>query len=162
MSLTITLKNLSTPKAIGAGVEAFEGSGSVAAVRTSEGQSIACDFVVVGVGAILRTQLAAAAGAKIENGIVVDQQLRTTLPDVHAAGDVAGMNVNVWDVNEDVQTLIRSRREINPAALRDKDTPLGVLAKQPTPADTNRASPAPQPAGSGIASPRRGRHFTPR
>lgn len=208
------------------GAEAFEGSGSVAAVRTSDGQSIACDFVVVGVGVIPRTQLAAAAGAKIENGIVVNQQLRTTLPDVLAAGDVAnawhpffkqnirvehwanalnqgpaaaqamlgqdvsydrtpyffsdqyeigmeysgyatewdeiiyrgdvsdgefiafwlkdqrviaGMNVNVWDVNEDVQRLIRSRQEINPAALRDQDTPLGELIDQHASADTGEA-----------------------
>ena len=40
---------------------------------------------------------------------------------------IAGMNVNVWDVNEDVQRLIRSRQEIDPAALRDQGTPLGEL-----------------------------------
>jgi 3-phenylpropionate/trans-cinnamate dioxygenase ferredoxin reductase subunit len=43
---------------------------------------------------------------------------------------VAGMNVNVWDVNEDVQTLIRSRQEIDIAALRDADTPLLELVDQ--------------------------------
>ena len=74
------------------GVEAFEGAHSVAAVRTRDGQSIACDFVVVGVGVIPRARLADAAGAKLENGIVVNQQLRTTLPNVFAAGDVA----NAW------------------------------------------------------------------
>jgi 3-phenylpropionate/trans-cinnamate dioxygenase ferredoxin reductase subunit len=201
------------------GVEGFEGSGSVAAVRTTDGRSIACDFVVVGVGVIPRTQLAAAAGAKIENGIVVNQQLRTTLPDVFAAGDVAnawhpffkrnirvehwanalnqgpaaahamlgqdvsydripyffsdqyevgmeysgyatewdqvafrgdrdggefiafwlrerrvlaGMNVNVWDVNEHVQALIRSRRTVDVAALSDPDTPLDSLVGELT------------------------------
>jgi 3-phenylpropionate/trans-cinnamate dioxygenase ferredoxin reductase component len=41
---------------------------------------------------------------------------------------VAGMNVNVWDVNEDVQALIRSQREIDAAALGDPDTPLNALA----------------------------------
>ena len=41
---------------------------------------------------------------------------------------IAGMNVNVWEVNEDVQALVRSRRPIDPAAMRDKDTPLGHLA----------------------------------
>jgi 3-phenylpropionate/trans-cinnamate dioxygenase ferredoxin reductase subunit len=204
------------------GVAAFEGSGSVAAVRTSDGRSIACDFVVVGVGVIPRTQLAAAAGAKIDNGIVVNHQLRTTLPDVLAAGDVAsawhpffkrnirvehwanalnqgpaaaramldhdvsydrlpyffsdqyevgmeysgyavdwdevicrgsvddgefiafwlkdqrvtaGMNVNIWDVNDDLQMLIRSGQEINRAALGDRDTPLGDLIRQPASTD---------------------------
>jgi 3-phenylpropionate/trans-cinnamate dioxygenase ferredoxin reductase subunit len=41
---------------------------------------------------------------------------------------VAGMNVNVWDVNEHVQALIRSRATVDPAALRDKDSPLEQLA----------------------------------
>lgn len=39
----------------------------------------------------------------------------------------AGMNVNVWEVNEHVQTLVRSRQVINPAALTDPDTPLDSL-----------------------------------
>jgi 3-phenylpropionate/trans-cinnamate dioxygenase ferredoxin reductase component len=43
-------------------------------------------------------------------------------------GRVAGgMNVNVWDVNEHVQTLIRSRQTIDVAALTDPDTPLDSL-----------------------------------
>ncbi len=44
---------------------------------------------------------------------------------------VGGMNVNVWDVNEHVQALIRSRRQVAAAALRDTDTPLESLAAQP-------------------------------
>ncbi|HYB27608.1 MAG TPA: FAD/NAD(P)-binding oxidoreductase [Solirubrobacteraceae bacterium] len=41
---------------------------------------------------------------------------------------VAGMNVNVWDVNEYVQALIRSRQTVDAAALSDPDTPLDALA----------------------------------
>ncbi|HXD65857.1 MAG TPA: FAD-dependent oxidoreductase [Solirubrobacteraceae bacterium] len=44
---------------------------------------------------------------------------------------VAGMNVNVWDVNEHVQALIRSRRRVDADALRDTDTPLESLAAPP-------------------------------
>jgi 3-phenylpropionate/trans-cinnamate dioxygenase ferredoxin reductase component len=40
----------------------------------------------------------------------------------------AGMNVNVWDVNEDVQALIRSRQQVKVAALTDPGIPLGSLA----------------------------------
>jgi 3-phenylpropionate/trans-cinnamate dioxygenase ferredoxin reductase subunit len=45
---------------------------------------------------------------------------------------VAGMNVNVWDVNAHVQALIRSREQVDLAALGDPDTPLDTLvgAKQ--------------------------------
>ena len=47
---------------------------------------------------------------------------------------VAGMNVNFWDVNENVQALIRSRREIDVAALTDPDIPLRSLAAGGEPA----------------------------
>jgi len=40
---------------------------------------------------------------------------------------VAGMNVNVWDVNGHIQELVRSRREVDPAALADADTPLEAV-----------------------------------
>jgi 3-phenylpropionate/trans-cinnamate dioxygenase ferredoxin reductase component len=44
---------------------------------------------------------------------------------------VAGMNVNVWDVNEHVQALIRSRQPVDVAALRDPETPLTALSGEP-------------------------------
>jgi 3-phenylpropionate/trans-cinnamate dioxygenase ferredoxin reductase component len=53
---------------------------------------------------------------------------------------VAGMNVNVWDVNDDVQALIRSRSAVDTGALTDPDTPLGSLV------DAGRAA---EPAGGG-------------
>jgi 3-phenylpropionate/trans-cinnamate dioxygenase ferredoxin reductase subunit len=182
---------------------------------------------------IPRTRLADAAGAKIENGIGVNQQLRTTLPNVFAAGAVAnawhpfykrnirvehwadalnqgpaaaqamlghdvsydrlpyfssdqyeigmqysgyatewdeiiyrgassdgefiafwikdqrviaGMNVNVWDVNEDVQRLIRSRQEINPAALRDQSTPTRRTHQSAHPSRRQNRPDAPMPS----------------
>ncbi len=58
-------------------------------VRTSDGRELACDFVVVGVGVQPRTRLAAQAGLTIENGIVVDEHLQTSVPAIFAAGDVA-------------------------------------------------------------------------
>jgi len=45
---------------------------------------------------------------------------------------VAGMNVNVWDVNEHVQELIRSRSTVDVAALTDTSTPLESLVAEPT------------------------------
>jgi 3-phenylpropionate/trans-cinnamate dioxygenase ferredoxin reductase subunit len=45
---------------------------------------------------------------------------------------VAGMNVNVWDVNEHVQDLIRSRAQVNTAELADPDTALESLAGAPS------------------------------
>jgi 3-phenylpropionate/trans-cinnamate dioxygenase ferredoxin reductase subunit len=71
------------------GVEAFEGEGAVERVRTTDGQVLECDFVVVGVGVQPRTHLAVQAGLAIDNGILVDEHLRTSAPGVFAAGDVA-------------------------------------------------------------------------
>jgi 3-phenylpropionate/trans-cinnamate dioxygenase ferredoxin reductase subunit len=200
--------------ALGESVEAFSGKGAVAQVRTSGGREIDCDFVVVGIGVAPRVDLADDAGLEVDNGILVDEKLQTSAPNVFAAGDVArahhsfygerlrlehwsnalnqgpaaaqamldkptsydripyffsdqydigmeysgyaptwdevvfrgdrdsgqfiafwlkdqcvlaGMNVNIWDVNEHIQTLIRSRQPIQTAALTDLDTPLESL-----------------------------------
>jgi len=204
---------------LGEGVEAFEGDGAVQRVRTTAGRVIECDFVVVGIGATPRVELARGAGLEIDNGILVDEKLQSSAPNVFAAGDVAramhpfygerirvehwsnalnqgpaaahamlgepvsydripyffsdqydvgmeysghapkwdevvfrgdpaqgefiafwlrdgcvlaGMNVNVWDVNEHVQALIRSNQQIDVAALTDTDTPLESLVGELT------------------------------
>ena len=71
------------------GIEAVDGARSVEAVRTSTGRSIACDVVVIGVGAVPRVELAEAAGLLVEDGIAVDERLETSVPGVFAAGDAA-------------------------------------------------------------------------
>ena len=58
-------------------------------VRLSDGTSVTCDTIVVGVGVSPNTQLAAAAGLEVDDGIVADEYLRTSAPDVFVAGDVA-------------------------------------------------------------------------
>jgi 3-phenylpropionate/trans-cinnamate dioxygenase ferredoxin reductase component len=205
--------------ALGEGCDGFEGEGTVAAVRLSSGRRVECDLVVVGVGVAPRDGLARDAGLTVDNGIVVDEHLQSSVPNIYAAGDVAnfhhpffdarmriehwsnalnggpaaarsmlgdragydripyffsdqydvgmeysgyaptwervvfrgdrdggefiafwlsegrvvaGMNVNVWDVNPHVQTIIRSRRQVDVAALTDPDTPLESLAGELT------------------------------
>ena len=63
--------------------------GAVTGVILSDGTKIDADMIIVGIGAVPRTELAAAAGLKIDNGIVVDEHLRTSDPDIFAAGDIA-------------------------------------------------------------------------
>jgi 3-phenylpropionate/trans-cinnamate dioxygenase ferredoxin reductase subunit len=197
-------------------VREFRGSGGrVESVATDQVAALEADIVVVGVGAAPNVDLAAAAGLEVDNGIITDHALRTSGPDVFAAGDVAssfhplygrqvrvehwanalnggpaaarsmlgqqvsydrvpyfftdqydlgmeysglggpgdtvvtrgnpedgefiafwlqdgrvtaGMNVNVWDVTDPIQQLIRSRREVPIAALTDAGTPLERLA----------------------------------
>jgi 3-phenylpropionate/trans-cinnamate dioxygenase ferredoxin reductase subunit len=74
---------------LGTAVEAFEGTTSVQRVRTSDGRELECDFVVVGVGAQPCVELAGHAGIAVDNGILVDEHLQTSVPGVFAAGDVA-------------------------------------------------------------------------
>ncbi len=63
--------------------------GRAEGVRLGDGSLVAADAVIVGVGITPNTELAAAAGLEIDNGIKVDAQLRSSDPDIYAAGDVA-------------------------------------------------------------------------
>jgi 3-phenylpropionate/trans-cinnamate dioxygenase ferredoxin reductase subunit len=70
-------------------VAAFEGVGRVERATTARGRRIECDFVVVGLGVEPVTDLLADTGAEIDNGVVVDEYLRTGVEGIYAAGDVA-------------------------------------------------------------------------
>jgi 3-phenylpropionate/trans-cinnamate dioxygenase ferredoxin reductase component len=58
-------------------------------LKLGSGQVLTVDSVVAGIGIILNTGLAEAAGLGLDNGIVVDEHLRTSDPNIYAAGDVA-------------------------------------------------------------------------
>jgi 3-phenylpropionate/trans-cinnamate dioxygenase ferredoxin reductase component len=192
------------------------GQGTVTSVMLSDGSKIDADMIIVGIGAVPRTELPAAADLKIDNGIVVDEHLRTSDPDIFAAGDIAhtynprlgrhirvehwanarrqgavaakamlgqdavdvrpsyfftdqydlsmeytgdiapagydrvifrrhadsnqmivfwlyeqriqaGMNINIWDVADDIERLIKSARPINAGDLADPAIPLTSL-----------------------------------
>jgi 3-phenylpropionate/trans-cinnamate dioxygenase ferredoxin reductase subunit len=71
----------------GTQVTALEGEPDVQRVVLADGTRIDCDFIVVGIGIVPNVELAAEAGLAVDNGVVVDEQTRTTDPDVVAAGD---------------------------------------------------------------------------
>jgi 3-phenylpropionate/trans-cinnamate dioxygenase ferredoxin reductase component len=192
--------------------------GRVNGVRLGDGSQVEADAVIVAVGISPNVQLAEAAGLEVANGVTVDAGLRSSDPDVYAAGDVAsayhplldrhirvehwanalnqpqaaakamlgqavsydrlpyfftdqydlgmeysgyvepngysevvfrgdvsgrefiafwmaadgrvlaGMNVNIWDVNDAIQALVRARRPVDKAKLRDPAVPLESLA----------------------------------
>ncbi|WP_068327827.1 NAD(P)/FAD-dependent oxidoreductase [Janibacter terrae] len=70
-------------------VTAVQDEGSHLLATLSTGETIVADAVVAGVGAEPVTEIAAAAGLLVEDGIVVDELLRTSDPHVWAAGDCA-------------------------------------------------------------------------
>src|SRR6516162_4112066 len=190
--------------------------GKVAGVVTSTGAALDADLVVIGIGAVPATRLAADAGLDVANGVIADAGLRTSAHEVFVAGDAAnafhplygkhirvehwanalnggpaaaksmlgqgisydavpyfysdqydlgmeaaglpepgsydqvvyrgdlagrefvafwlsggavaaGMNVNVWDVNDEIQALIRSERRVDEARLADLGTEIADL-----------------------------------
>ncbi|GAA5036112.1 NAD(P)/FAD-dependent oxidoreductase [Microbacterium fluvii] len=68
---------------------AIEQHGDRLVVAVDEGPRLEADLVVVGVGLVPNTELAADAGIETDNGILVDAAYRTSAPRVFAAGDVA-------------------------------------------------------------------------
>jgi NADPH-dependent 2,4-dienoyl-CoA reductase/sulfur reductase-like enzyme len=70
-------------------VEGVGQTGDRYTVRTTNGRSFEVDGVVAGIGIRPNLELAQQAGLRVENGIVVDEHLRTSAPDIFAAGDVA-------------------------------------------------------------------------
>ena len=81
----------------GTGVTGFKGNGKVAKVLCSDGSEFAADLVIIGVGILPNTELAQAAGLKIDNGIVVNAQAQTSDPDIYAAGDCTYHHNPIYD-----------------------------------------------------------------
>ena len=74
---------------LGVAVTAIEGDGKVTGVRLADGTIVPADLVVVGIGIIPAVEPLIAAGAEGGNGVRVDAQCRTSLPDIFAVGDCA-------------------------------------------------------------------------
>jgi 3-phenylpropionate/trans-cinnamate dioxygenase ferredoxin reductase subunit len=75
---------------LGVQATSIEGSGSeVAGVSLSDGRHIQADLVVVGVGVLPNVELAGEAGLAVASGIIVNEQLVTSDPDISAIGDCA-------------------------------------------------------------------------
>ena len=72
----------------GAAVTELQGNGRVERVLTSDGRHFEADVVVAGIGVLPNQELAEAAGVACQDGILVDERCRTSIPGIYAAGDV--------------------------------------------------------------------------
>lgn len=84
----------------------FSRDGAKFITHTGKGEAIASDIVIVGVGVIPETELAKSGGLEVGNGIVVNEYLEASRPDIYAAGDNAffpyralgqSMRIEHWD-----------------------------------------------------------------
>jgi 3-phenylpropionate/trans-cinnamate dioxygenase ferredoxin reductase subunit len=76
----------------GTGVREFRGTGGrLSSVVLSNGNEVPADLAIVGVGITPAVELAEAGGLAVDNGIATDAGLRTSDPDIYAAGDVASV-----------------------------------------------------------------------
>jgi NADPH-dependent 2,4-dienoyl-CoA reductase/sulfur reductase-like enzyme/nitrite reductase/ring-hydroxylating ferredoxin subunit len=58
-------------------------------VTIANGDRLDADFVLVGIGVQPRLHVARSAGAEVDNGVIVDSSMQTTMPQIYAAGDIA-------------------------------------------------------------------------
>jgi 3-phenylpropionate/trans-cinnamate dioxygenase ferredoxin reductase subunit len=73
----------------GDSVVGLDSGGEQCILKTKGGSELELDGVVAGIGVVPNVALAREAGLAVESGILVDQLLRTSDPDIYAAGDVA-------------------------------------------------------------------------
>ncbi len=78
-------------------VEGFEGNGRVRSVKTSNGLSVPCDFVVLGLGVEPVVNFLEGSGLELDDGLVVDEHCRASVAGVFAAGDIANHYHPIFD-----------------------------------------------------------------
>ena len=84
------------------GEERTASPGHISGVTLGSGRALACQMLVFGIGVRPNASLAKEAGIIINRGVVVDEYMRTSAPDVYAAGDVAEAYDLVVDMNRTV------------------------------------------------------------
>jgi len=108
-------------------VVGLEGTaGNVTGVRLGDGRLIACDAVLVGVGAMANDELARAAGLSCDNGIVVDLMAQTDDPAIFAIGDCTSRPLPLY--------ARRGRLESVPNAIEQARQAACLICGKPPPA----------------------------
>ena len=83
----------------GAETQSLPGRGPIRQVHLTDGRKVKCQIFVAAVGITPNAELARDAGIEVNRGVVVDDHMRTSVPGVFAAGDVAehrGMVTGLW------------------------------------------------------------------
>src|SRR5437762_8792911 len=67
----------------------LRGTGTVSSIALSDGQSAPCEMVIAGIGVTPATEILAKCGLEVQDGVPVNEYLKTSHADIYAAGDVA-------------------------------------------------------------------------
>ena len=74
----------------------LRGDGSVESARLANGESVACDIAVAGIGVTPVTDVLAGSGIEVNDGVMVNEFLETNQPGIYAAGDVANYHDSLF------------------------------------------------------------------
>jgi 3-phenylpropionate/trans-cinnamate dioxygenase ferredoxin reductase subunit len=80
----------------GVGIMSISGDDDAVRVTLADGTNLVADLLVVGIGAVPVTSLAESAGLALDNGIAVDRFLRTSDPEIFAAGDCCSFPLDIY------------------------------------------------------------------
>ncbi len=98
-----TLEDHGLKVEVGKSVKAFEGkTGKVVGALLNNGNSVECDLVIVGKGVEPAVSFLKNTGVEINRGVIVNQYLESSIPDIYAAGDVA-----------EAQDAVRNEKRVN-------------------------------------------------
>jgi 3-phenylpropionate/trans-cinnamate dioxygenase ferredoxin reductase subunit len=98
------------------GISHFCGDGKVQSVITSDGQTLAADFVVVGVGILPNVELAECTGLEVNDGIVVTDQCQTSDSDIYAVGDCTSHPNAIYDTQLRLESVHNALEQAKTAA----------------------------------------------
>lgn len=84
-------------------IRRFVGNSAVEAIETDRGETMPCNLVVVAIGVTPNCEFLDGSGLALDDGVVVDEFLRTSDPDVFAAGDVASFPDPVFGVHRRIE-----------------------------------------------------------
>jgi NADPH-dependent 2,4-dienoyl-CoA reductase/sulfur reductase-like enzyme/predicted acylesterase/phospholipase RssA len=88
---------------LGDQVIGFVGEAKIEGVRTRSGKTLPCDLALVAIGVAPEVEFLQGSGIEVDDGIVVDRYLRTNLPDIFAAGDVANFFDPVFNIRRRIE-----------------------------------------------------------
>ncbi len=92
---------------LGAAAKSVLGEGKVEGVLLSNGQTIPSQILIVAAGVRPNVRLAQEAGLAVDRGVLVDAEMRTSAPDIYAAGDVARFEGICWAIVPTAQAQAR-------------------------------------------------------